>query len=582
MLSKIRKIILLILGLAGLLTLVPIIILTYLYKTADLQKPTNMPQINDSVLVCQNGVRAFNGDTLRLSKSGLWEMKLSGDPYKRGVSFGKLAEDLIYQQEKCFVDQIKAMVPSKTYLGMLRYFVLAFNHSLGKYVDKEFREEIYGVSQSCSNDFNFVCEPYERQMNYHSAHDIGHVMQDYMLVGCTSFAAWDNSTVDGSLIIGRNFDFYVNDDFAKNKIVIFCNPSNGYKYASVSWPGMVGVLSGMNEKGLTVTINASKSAIPTSSATPISIFAREVLQYAQNIDEAIAIAKRRKTFVSESVLIGSAVDGKAVVIEKAPNRMGIVSVDTSFVISTNHYQSETFANDQRNLDNIETSDSYNRYKRVEQLLNRKFPINEHSAVAVLRDYKGLNDTVLGWTNEQAINQFIAHHSVVFNATKLKMWVSTSPWQVGEYVAYDLKEIFANKLSFAHEITTTKETIPADDSISILDLTKIKEYKKLSSSMRKAIRINAELDSTMINYFEKLNPHFYGAYELIGDYYLSIGDSLTAVQKWDMALTKAIPRQSDLQRLEEKVNNLPPIILFEPDSLRTDSLAVEKIAKTQIK
>lgn len=81
---------------------------------------------------------------------------------------------------------------------------------------------------------------------------------------------------------------------AENKQVAFYVPEQGYRFASVGWPGMIGVLSGMNETGLTVTINAAKSAVPTGSATPISILTREILQYAATIDEAFAIAKKRK------------------------------------------------------------------------------------------------------------------------------------------------------------------------------------------------------------------------------------------------------------------------------------------------
>ena len=163
-------------------------------------------------------------------------------------------------------------------------------------------------------------------------------------------------------MIGRNFDFYVGDAFAENKQVAFYVPEQGYRFASVGWPGMIGVLSGMNETGLTVTINAAKSAVPTGSATPISILTREILQYAATIDEAFAIAQKRETFVSESILIGSAKDGKAAIIEKSPEKTVLFTgKEANRLICTNHYQSEEFSKDERNMENIRTSDSPYRF-----------------------------------------------------------------------------------------------------------------------------------------------------------------------------------------------------------------------------
>ena len=196
--------------------------------------------------------------------------------------------------------------------------------------------------------------PILRVMYFHGAHDIGHALQDLALVGCSSFAAWGDQTEDGQLIIGRNFDFYVGGEFAKNKIIAFVKPDDGHNFMSVTWGGFIGVLSGMNDQGLTVTINAGKSNFPLVAKTPISLVTREILQYASTIDEAIAIAKKREVFVSESIFVGSAKDQKAALIEVSPKNFGVYEVPNSAnrLICSNHFQSAAYADDKKNQKHI--------------------------------------------------------------------------------------------------------------------------------------------------------------------------------------------------------------------------------------
>jgi len=235
-------------------------------------------------------------------------MYVEGKPFERGVINGKLSKELVVAQEDFFNEQICKLVPSQSYRNFLKYFIAWFNRNLEKNISQEYKEEIYGVSESASDKYQYIGSNYQRILNYHSAHDIGHALQNMALVGCTSFGTWNSKSKDSNMIIGRNFDFYVSDKFARDKIVAFFAPSEGYKFMSVTWGGFIGVVSGMNEKGLTVTINAAKSDVPSGSATPVSLVAREVLQYAGNIKEAIAIARSRKMFVSESFLVASAAD----------------------------------------------------------------------------------------------------------------------------------------------------------------------------------------------------------------------------------------------------------------------------------
>ena len=553
-----------------LLSLLVILIagICYLYFSADMRTPKHEPNIimtkvshadtttmvpaevlyNDTL-----DLRYYDGNFLRHSESGLWELFVKGDAFQRGEAIGKLSSDLLHYQEKVFVDQIREIVPSDSYLKFLRFFIVLFNRHLGENVLEEYRDEIYGISLSCTHEYDFIGTPYERQLNYHSAHDLGHAMQDYMLVGCSSFATWGTQSADSSLLIGRNFDFYVGDAFAENKQVAFYVPEQGYRFASVGWPGMIGVLSGMNETGLTVTINAAKSAVPTGSATPISILTREILQYAATIDEAFAIAKKRETFVSESILIGSAKDGKAAIIEKSPEKTVLFTgKEANRLICTNHYQSEEFSKDERNMENIRTSDSPYRFARLTELINEDLPIDVSKAASILRDHKGLQNTDLGLANEMAINQFIAHHSVIFQPEKRLMWVSTSPWQCGKYVAYDLNKIFKDTIDWQHEIYSSDLTIPEDKFIDTPEFQHLLTYKKLTPLLLKKIRKKEQIEESVLKTYQASNPSLYYVYEVIGDYYEAMQQPQQAIAYWQQALKKSIPKLQEKERIQQKI------------------------------
>src|SRR5690606_10104139 len=113
------------------------------------------------------------------------------------------------------------------------------------------------------------------------------------------------------------------------------------------------------------------------------------------------------------------------------------------LICSNHFQSATYKKDRRNQKTIKNSHSQYRYDRMLQLLSENEKMNPEKAVSVLRNKEGLNDELIGYGNEKALNQLLAHHGIVFQPEKLKVWVSANPYQLGEFVAYDLNTVFNN-------------------------------------------------------------------------------------------------------------------------------------------
>lgn len=515
--------------------------------------------------VLQKERRQYGKDTyiigrnwLRKSENGLWECYLEGEPFERGAVFGMLTQELLYYQESVFVDQIRELVPSDFYLRVLKYFIAFFNRNLENHIIDEYRREIYGTSLSCDPAFDFIGTGYQRQLNYHAAHDMGHALADFNMVGCTSFSVWDSKSSDTSLIVGRNFDFYMGDKFAENKIVCFVNPVNGYKFMMITWADMIGIVSGMNEKGLTVTINAAKSSVPTRSSTPVTLVAREILQYAASIEEAYEIAKKREMFVSESVMIASSFDGKTAIIEKSPNACSIVYPDTNRIICTNHFQSEYFADDERNVENITGSDSYERYLRVEELLEEAETIDIKMAVDILRNQKGMGGKDIGMGNQLAINQLIAHHTVVFKPDSLQVWVSAPPYQLGEFVAYDLKKVFSLDTSYViqgHEICTPELSIPADTFLFTQSFKDYLDFREMTRELIRYKQMKNPLPPSFSDEYVQLNPEYYQTYVHLGDYYRKLGNHELAGEFYMKALTKTIPGLNEKWEITELANKM---------------------------
>lgn len=535
----------------GILALILLILFTYVAYVSQ----TNPPVVSDSASMQRErtdhgaGFYTMGNNWFRKSNSGLFELYVEGKPYERGVANGQLSRELIVSQEEYFSDQIRKMIPSPFYLHFLKYMIGWFNRNLSHHVTQEYQEEIYGVSQSASKEYEYIGSNYERILNYHAAHDIGHALQNMALVGCTSFGTWDSASADSTMIIGRNFDFFVSDDFAKNKIILFENPSEGYRFMSVTWGGFIGVVSGMNEKGLTVTINAAKSSIPTGSATPVSLVAREILQYASNIHEAVAIAHRRTMFVSESFLIASASDHKAVIIEKTPDTLDVYDPGEDHILCANHFQSKILVGSEPNILQMKESASAYRYKRLQELLMKNGKNTFQKTVNILRDQKGLHDKDIGMGNEKALNQLIAHHSVIFEPQKLLVWVSTAPWQLGEYVGYDLKKIFAmHGLKENHEIYDSTLTVAPDSFLLTRQFKNFEEYRKLKQQLLDDEEVNT--DSLI-----QSNPEYYHSYVLAGDYRLRHNEKEKALSYYQMALTKEIATEQEAAYIRKKIDEI---------------------------
>ncbi len=507
--------------------------------------------------VVQNDSLFFKGsNSLRKNQYGQWELVASGNPLALGDNIGVLTAELMKKQERIFFSKINEIIPSASKQNLIRSFLKIYNRKIYKHVKEEYKIEIVGSSKYNSDNYNDIAPKYLRSLYLHGAHDIGHALQDLALVGCTSFAVWGGKTPDGELLIGRNFDFYVGDEFAEEKIISFIAPDSGYKFMNVSWAGMIGVMSGMNEKGITVTMNAGKSTIPLKAKTPVSLVTREILQYASNIDEAIKIAKSREVFVSESIMVGSGSENTAVLIEMSPKKIGVYKVENSSqLLCSNHFQSETYKKDKRNTNHIVESHSKYRYDKLTGLLAYEDVVTPRKAVAILRNKTGLNDIPLGYGNEKALNQMLGHHSVVFLPKSRIVWVSANPYQLGDFVAYQLDSVFAHATSSRTTLSELDLHIDKDPFMLTSSYRDYETYRIEFLNLQQQINKEDRVGQLDFDRVIKLNPEFWEAYNLAGRYFYDKKQYKIAERYYSKALTKEITTLPEREFIEKQLKKI---------------------------
>ncbi len=79
---------------------------------------------------------------------------------------------------------------------------------------------------------------------------------DWYGLGCSSLAVWGDLTKDGATLVGRNFDFPAFDLVLLHQYVVVRAPEGDLQgQVGVSYPGCIGIVTGMNANGVFVAIH---------------------------------------------------------------------------------------------------------------------------------------------------------------------------------------------------------------------------------------------------------------------------------------------------------------------------------------
>lgn len=114
-------------------------------------------------------------------------------------------------------------------------------------------------------------------------------LPDWYPLACSSFVAW-GALAPGGPVAGRNLDFFVHPVLLENHVIIVNARSGGgarRAWATITWPGLVGALTGMNEDGTVAFLHDANAPFdeapfgePLKSCLPRMLAARRILERA--------------------------------------------------------------------------------------------------------------------------------------------------------------------------------------------------------------------------------------------------------------------------------------------------------------
>src|SRR5690606_11278933 len=81
------------------------------------------------------------------------------------------------------------------------------------------------------------------------------------------------------------------DAAAAHPVVSFVRSPGVIAHASVGWPGLVGVVTGINAEGVAVLVHPARTADAqrVTAAQPAQLLAREILENARSLEDALGV-----------------------------------------------------------------------------------------------------------------------------------------------------------------------------------------------------------------------------------------------------------------------------------------------------
>jgi isopenicillin-N N-acyltransferase like protein len=170
-------------------------------------------------------------------------------------------------------------------------------------------------------------------------------------MGCSTVVVGKDRSATGSPLFGRNFDWLPVQGITEHTLVVVYKGEGKRAFAAVTVAPISGVISGMNDAGLSITMNeisikqSKDKAEFNWKGTPLMFAFRRVLEECSTVAEAEKLLREMTRTTTVCMTICDKNGGA--VFEITPKSVEVRSPENGVCCCTNHFRSGTLGMDEK-------------------------------------------------------------------------------------------------------------------------------------------------------------------------------------------------------------------------------------------
>jgi hypothetical protein len=254
-------------------------------------------------------------------------IELAGAPRERGRLHGELLAREIRLMRRALLHYFSRFTLYCGALPLLALLQLLARLSFWSRIPPRLQEELRGVAAGAQVGLPLVL--------------LINVLDDLAnnWPSCSALAVGEGRTPRGFYLAGRNLDYPVFVDVLVDLQSLFLiTPEEGMPLASLTWPGYVGVLTGLNRAGLALAQLTAMCRDHTMKGLPAGLRNRLGLEHATTVQELAGRLLEAPATMGNNLLLVS--PGEALVLELSPHRSAVRRPVGGLITATNHFQSQ--------------------------------------------------------------------------------------------------------------------------------------------------------------------------------------------------------------------------------------------------